>query len=262
MRRRRNSFYALRRGIRLVLAAASLAGCASDGLRSYADRAGITSTTELSATPFFAQTENHCGPAALATVLSYSGVPATPATIAPRLFTPALKGSLQAEMLATTRSHGRIAYQLPRRLDALAREIAAGRPVVVLQNLATLGPPQWHYAVVIGIDVSNQHVILRSGLEQRLVMPAHAFNRSWQLAGRWALIALVPGDLPAELDRVRYLSAVADMAEQQSWSPAARAWRAALEVWDKDLTALVGLANALYASGDVDGATQNLRRAV
>ena len=58
-----------------------MAGCAqlvpqTIGLRTGWPE-GVEQTVELTAVPFFPQDENQCGPASLATVLSYSGVDAT-----------------------------------------------------------------------------------------------------------------------------------------------------------------------------------------
>ena len=43
---------------------------------------------ELTQVPFFPQTIHQCGPAALATVLGWSGVPATPEELAPQVYIP------------------------------------------------------------------------------------------------------------------------------------------------------------------------------
>lgn len=88
------------------------------------------------------------------------------------MFVPGLQGLLQTETLAAIRSHEAIAYQLPPRLDRLAREGSAWRPVRVLQNLGNSLQPSWHYAVVISLDIESERVVLRSGTTKRLVMDA------------------------------------------------------------------------------------------
>ncbi|HKK22781.1 MAG TPA: hypothetical protein VJ947_03765, partial [Pseudohaliea sp.] len=62
-----------------------LAGCASVGVpvASLAPAA-----VELDATPFFPQQRYQCGPAALATVLSASGVPVEPAALVDEVYIP------------------------------------------------------------------------------------------------------------------------------------------------------------------------------
>jgi len=98
--------------------------------------------SELSAVPFFPQTEYQCGPAALATVLVHSGVTTRPETLTPQIYLPGRKGSLQLELLAAARRAGRIPFTLTGGPDALLAELAAGNPVLVLQNLGLRSLPR------------------------------------------------------------------------------------------------------------------------
>jgi tetratricopeptide (TPR) repeat protein len=215
---------------------------------------------ELTDTAFFAQRAYHCGPAALATVLHAAEVRAQPDDLAEQVYLPARQGSLQVELQAAVRRAGRIPYLIDADLDALRAELAAGRPVLVLQNLGLGVLPVWHYAVVIGLEPAGDAVILRSGTERRLVMPAHRFLHSWRLADGWALVVLRPGELPAGAERDRYLAAVA-RAERQL-DPAARraAYQAALLRWPDSVIARFGLAHAQHAAGDLQGAEADYRR--
>src|SRR5215212_7308681 len=83
------------------------AGCAQMVPQTVALRtawpAGVDRTVELKTVPFFPQEEYQCGPAALATVLSFSGIPITPEPLVSQVFLPSRKGSLQIEMLAAPR---------------------------------------------------------------------------------------------------------------------------------------------------------------
>ena len=97
---------------------------------------------------------------------------------------------MQVEVVAAARRHGVIAYPVAKRLDALYREVTAGRPVLVLQDLALAGASVWHYAIVIGFDRSTNEVILRSGSQRRLVMNRRAFERSWRRGDHWAVVML------------------------------------------------------------------------
>src|SRR5256886_4625327 len=124
---------------------------------------------ELKDVPFFPQSEFQCGPAALATVLNESGVKVTPKDLVPEVYLPERKGSLQIEMLAAPRRHGLVSYQLAPRFSDLLTEIAAGNPVIVLQNLGL--KESWHYAVAIGYDYDWGKLYLRSGETERQVMP-------------------------------------------------------------------------------------------
>ena len=213
---------------------------------------------ELADTPFFPDDALQCGPAALATVLGaarnrqhYNDFRGSdPATLAREVYTPGLGGSLQLELVAAVRQRGFVPYELAPEADALFAELVAGRPVLVLQNLRLRTLPAWHYAVVIGADPIEETVILRSGTEQRLVMPAGKFMRTWDLAERWGLVLLPPGELPAAPDRARYFAAVAGLEAAGHHAEAAHAWQAALEPWPGDPVALFGHATASHLAGD------------
>ena len=75
---------------------------------------------------------------------------------------------------------------------AVLAEVAAGNPVLVLQNLAFDFYPQWHFAVVVGYDRRERTLILRSGTTRRLVDDFASFDQSWARGGRWAVLALPP----------------------------------------------------------------------
>ncbi len=176
----------------LVLAAALLLGaCAQMVPQTMALRSawpeGVPRAVELAQVPFFPQDDHQCGPAALATVLAASGVPVSPQALVDEVWLPARQGSLQVEMLAAPRRHGRAAYQLPPRFSELLRELAAGRPVLVLQDVGVLAP-QWHYAVVNGFDYGSGSIFLRSGRQKRQELSFTAFEHSWRAGGYWAMV--------------------------------------------------------------------------
>ncbi|MCW5624940.1 MAG: PA2778 family cysteine peptidase, partial [Burkholderiales bacterium] len=184
-----------------------LGGCAQHGpiLAPRINAVAAPTRVELDDVPFFPQRDYQCGPAALATVLTYADQPTTPDELVPAVYLPGRKGSLQVEMVAATRNHGRIGYVLAPTLAALLEELQAGRPVVVLQNLGLESVPIWHFAVVVGYSSVDETFILRSGTERRRVMPALKFMRSWVLGQQWAFVPLKPGELPAGDDADRYL---------------------------------------------------------
>ena len=156
-------------GVLVCACALALSGCASMWPQTAELRRalpqGIPERTELREVPFFPQEEYQCGPAALATVLAASGVKVTPEDLVPQVYLPERKGSLQVEMLAAARRHGLVSYQLAPRFEDLLRELAAGNPVIVLQNLAV--GDGWHYAVAVGYDYDSGMLVLRSGTTER-----------------------------------------------------------------------------------------------
>jgi hypothetical protein len=250
-------------GVFVSACALALAGCSSlwpqsaqlaEGLP-----AGIPERVELTEVPFYPQKEYQCGPAALATALGASGVKVTPDELVPQVYLPARKGSLQVEMMAAARRHGLVSYQLAPRFEDLLREIAAGTPVIVLQNLA-LGEG-WHYAVAMGYDYPEGKLVLRSGETEREVMNFVAHETFWKRSGYWAMVAMPPGRIPATADEARWLAAIAALERAGGAEPARRAYAAFLERWPANVGAAIGLANTLHAAGQLAEAERVLRDA-
>ena len=174
-----------------------------------------TPAFELDSVPFFPQQRYQCGPAALATVLVDAGVDTDADALVPEVYLPGREGSLQVG------------------LDAL---------------------PVWHFAVVVGYLPAQDLVVLRSGTERRHGAPAGAFLQTWERAGRWAMVTLPPGELPAAPERRRYVEAAAAMEGVSSPPAVLAAWEAALARWPADPTTRFGHAAALAAAGEHDEA--------
>lgn len=241
----------------LALLMALMAGCAvqTETLRR-APPSGLAPRVELAATPFFPQTDYHCGPAALATVLSGLSREATPRRLGDEVFLPARTGTLQIEMIAGARRHGAVATKLPGTLESLLRELQAGHPVVVLQNLGLSWYPAWHYAVLVGYDLAAGDVILRSGTTERLVLPMRTFEHTWVRAGSWGFVALPPGQWPATAEEAAVVEAAVGFERAASPAQAVRAYRSALQRFGGSLSLQMGLGNSLHASGDRAAAAQ------
>jgi tetratricopeptide (TPR) repeat protein len=251
------------RAVRLARAAglagalvALLAACAAPVPRP----PGAPERVELVGVPFHAQRDYECGPASLAMLLNAAGVAVAPEELVPQVYLPARRGSLQAEMIAATRRHGRVAYVLPPRVDALRAELAAGRPAIVLQNFGSRGRPSWHYAVAIGYDPG--HVLLRSGATARERLRDSRFEGTWERADRWALVALRPGELPATAEPTRYLAAAAAFEAVAAPSEAGAAYLAATQRWPDAAAAWLGLGNARTRQGDGAAAEAAFRAAL
>jgi hypothetical protein len=246
----------------LVLALALLAGCASPPRLDPARAAGLPQRVELAATPFHPQEVNHCGPAALASALGAAGIDATPEGLAPTVYLPARQGSLPLDMLGGARRAGAMAVRTAPDLESLLEHVAAGVPVVVLQNLSLQWVPMWHYAVVIGFDRPAGRILLRSGVETRQVLSLRTFEHTWARSGHWAMIAFRPGQLPAGVPQAAYTESAMALERLGRLPEARAAYDAGLAAWPADLTLAVGLANVAHAQGEGAGAEAALRRAL
>jgi peptidase C39-like protein/tetratricopeptide repeat protein len=246
----------------VLLLSSLLGGCATPQVAALiaAPPPALPPRAELSTVPFFPQERYQCGPAALATALSHSGIKTTPDALTDSVYLPERQGSLQAEMLATARRHGRLAYRLAPRLDDLLTEVAAGTPVIVLQNLAFSFAPRWHYAVAIGYDRAREELILRSGTTERLVMTLSNFERTWARSEYWAMLVVPPDQLPATAREDVYVAAAVAL-ERVSAADAQAAYRTALARWPRNYLARMGLGNTAYAVNDMTAAEDAFRRA-
>lgn len=235
-----------------------LAGCTSLSVPRI-DDSSLAPQVELTSVAFFPQEDYQCGPAALATVLTSADVAVTPEELVAQVYLPARQGSLQLELLAATRRHARVPYVLDPKLDTVLHEVAAGHPVLVLQNLGLSWLPVWHYAVVVGFDLPQREIILRSGREPRAVMDFATFERTWARAQHWALVITPLEGLPATADETRYLSAIAQLEAQQKFAAAARAYTAAAARWPGNPAVRFGLGNSHYGLGQFTQAEQVYR---
>jgi tetratricopeptide (TPR) repeat protein len=248
-----------------VFALCILAGCASLPQSEALRRAGATGLpprAELDAVPFYAQEEYQCGPAALAMALNAAGIAATPAELTKQVYIPAREGSLQAEMLGGARRHGLLAYELAPELSDVLAEVAAGNAVIVLQNLGLFAfRPYWHYAVVVGYDLEKNEILLHSGTRARRAMSLGLFEFLWIDGGRWAMVALAPGHLPASARETPYATAAAAVEHAGRLAEAHRAYEVLLQRWPGNFIGLMGLGNTAYALGRVAQAETAFREA-
>ena len=234
-------------GVFLLLSLITACGTPKQTLEIRDNPPHISSPSEIVSTPFFPQTQYHCGPAALATVIQFHGISATPEEIVPLVYTPGLKGALQIEVVAATRRFELLPVKLDGRLESLLREIDAGNPVLVLQNLGLDSIPFWHYAIVVGYDLETQSLVLRSGTEKRLIRPFDNFERTWQRGNYWALVIVPPERIPVTASAESYLLALVELEQTGHVQTANLGYQSASKRWPQNEHALIGLGNSAYA---------------
>ncbi|MGM0675881.1 MAG: PA2778 family cysteine peptidase [Pseudomonadota bacterium] len=249
----------------LVLAVLLLNGCATplqtrDLLRDPPDE--MPRQVELDQTPFHPQELYQCGPAALATVLGARGLMVHPDDLVDEVYLPERQGSLQTEMLASARARGFVAYVIEPHMETLLKEVAAGQPVLVFQNLGLNAFPYWHYAVVIGFDLDAEEIILRSGTIRRHVTPMPVFERTWRRGNYWAFVVQPPGQLPTTAQPLPWLRAANALEATGQLDTAATAYQTAARHWPEHPVAWIGLGNTLYALEDHTGAEQAFRQLI
>jgi len=237
-----------------------VSGCASDNRHMLSDLDQQRGDVELIHTPFYPQVTDQCGPSALTAILNSSGVAVTPDNLKSRIYIPGRQGSLQIELLAATRGYGRVPYRIDTDVSALLGEVRGGRPVLVLQNLGSKRLPTWHYAVVVGYLADKRQFILRSGDQERHLMRASRFIRTWQRAEYWGVLALRPGEMPASPDADKYVRSIAAIEAIGDLKSAVAGYRAATERWPDHSLAWLGMGNSFYAQGNLDLAESAYKR--
>jgi len=234
-----------------------LGGCAAKQTQALLEKPeNLSLSAQAKAVPFFAQSENQCGPASLAMMLNWAGVAVTPEQLTPKLFIPNKKGSLQIEMMAVPRQYGMLAYPLAPELADILHEVSAGHPVLVFQNLALNIYPQWHYAVVVSYDLQSETITLHSGQEAKHTILLSTFEHTWARAGSWSMLVLPPGSLPTKAEEKSLMQAIAMLEQAKQPEAAILAYEAALLRWPKSLVAQMGLGNSHYALHHINEAGQ------
>ena len=246
----------------IIFVGVLISGCA--GFRSSAllkKTGGIPAYFELDGVPFFPQKAYQCGPAALAEALRWSGLSITPEQLTDEVFTPEKKGSFQAALIGAARRNGRIAYPLTGPED-LFREVAAGNPVIVLQNLGLSWYPVWHYALVIGYDLTEKRVVLRSGNTVREVLSFWVFENTWDRSHHWGIVVLRPTQFPAVAKEDLFLKAVLGLEKARRFQDAIDGYQTLLTRWPGSLPALMGIGNCYYALGKLEDAETAFRKTI
>lgn len=140
--------------------------------------------------PFFPDDTDQCGPATLASVLTYWGVPTNPPALKEEIYLPRLGGTLPIDLLLAAQARGLRAEFYSGSLDNVRDELEAGHPLVAFLNLGYAVFPQGHYVVITGFDDQRRGVYVHSGLERDVFLPYERFLGSWEKTGRWTLLIL------------------------------------------------------------------------
>lgn len=140
--------------------------------------------------PFFPDNTDQCGPATLASILTYWGVPTDPLALKGEIYLPRLRGTLPLDLLLAAQARGLKAEAYQGSLENLKSELEAGHPLVAFLNLGYTFFPQGHYVVVTGYDDRRQGVYVHSSLDRDVFLPYERFVQGWGKTGRWTLLVL------------------------------------------------------------------------
>lgn len=239
----------------------ALYGCAAPQTRLVLEQpSALPERAAVAGVPFYPQDKYYCGPASLAMMLSWAGIPANQDEIATQIYTPDRQGTLPLDVMAGARRNGTMAIEVYSLQDLLA-EIAAGHPVLVFQNLGLAFWPKWHFAVAVGYDLPEEYLVLHSGRESRLVSNLNAFERSWKRAGYWAITVTPPNRLPVRATESAALDAAAGIERAGRYTAARTAYQTIAGRWPRSVITRMGLGNVEYKLGNYSSAADAFRQA-
>nr|WP_281388643.1 PA2778 family cysteine peptidase [Litorivivens lipolytica] len=197
--------------------------------------------------PFVEQDLAYCGPAALSSAMKFHGQSVDMDELIRQVYVPGREGSLTLEMTAAVRRQGMMPYPASPTLDALVKELDAGNPVLVLQNLSFNWWPQWHYALVVGYEDNGAKLLLHSGDQAYYSVPSRTFMKTWHRSDYWGLVPLPLGRIPETVSVLLYLSELEKMRETATISDSdyEAVLERSVERWPRSATAQFLMANLL-----------------
>ena len=206
----------------LSVFALAMVGCASvepPELRHLPER------VELNGVPFFRGNANQSGPQVLASMLGQQRIRITPGLLVKPLKLPGAEASLQDNMEQLAAQYGLMVYPLDTSLAALLTQVAAGYSVMLRFSDGTVWSEP-RYAMLVGYNRTKRTVLLRAGMERRRLMDFNKFESAWKDAGGWAVLILSPEQVPANVDKARWLKAANDLSRSGQEQAGARAIKA------------------------------------
>jgi len=190
-------------------------------------------TYKIDGVPRIKQITNYCGPAALAAVLQHCGENITQQEVGKAVFDPVGRATNGADMLLYARNKGYAAYSWNSSVADAKRKIAAGAPILVLQQ-NSLKDTSGHYRVLTGYDDTERKFYVVDPYYDDITELAYdKCERLWKPMGYWALV-VVPKDkdtFSAELnDRnpVVHMDLSFALYKQKDYTNALKEARAAL----------------------------------
>ena len=144
----------------------------------------------ISDVPFFPQEDYECGPASLASILTYWNIHAEPEEIGRKIFSTSARGTLTIDMMLYAQKKGLHVQQFKGSIDALRNYVDSGYPLIVLVDYGISLFQMNHFMVVTGY--SNRGVIVHSGQFQNKLLLEKDFLAAWKKTDYWTLLIKKP----------------------------------------------------------------------
>jgi ABC-type bacteriocin/lantibiotic exporter with double-glycine peptidase domain len=144
----------------------------------------------ISDVPFFPQEDYQCGPASLASILTFWNIHTEPDEIGREIFSKSARGTLTIDMMLYAQKKGLHVHQFKGSIDALRNYVDSGYPLIVLVDYGISLFQMNHFMVVTGY--SNTGVIVHSGQFQNKLLLEKDFLASWKKTDYWTLLIKKP----------------------------------------------------------------------
>jgi tetratricopeptide (TPR) repeat protein len=241
-----------------VICACLLTGCAGGDDTLPLTRAGFPATVTLTNIPFNSQQGFGCGPAVMASALAGAGIAIKPEALTGRFYGET--GDPRDNLMDTARHYGRLAAPV-HGLDALEAELAAGHPVLIVENLGVARKPLWNCAIAVGYRDSGARLVINENDQQSKAISRNLLDRLWSETDSWGLVVLRPGEIPASASEFDMVAAAGGLLQSGHYREAVTVYDSILGKWPTNTDARMGLGTCLYLLGDVRGAADSYRTA-
>lgn len=148
------------------------------------------SVCKIDGVPRIKQLHNYCGPAALASVFCHYGENATQEDVGKVVYDPVGCATNGADMLLYARNKGYAAYSWNSSISDVKDKLAAGIPVLTLQQ-NSLKDTSGHYRVLTGYDdVHCKYFVMDPYYDEITELSYEQCEKLWKPMGYWALMVV------------------------------------------------------------------------
>lgn len=138
--------------------------------------------------PFVRQKDNFCGPAAMASVMSFYGQDISQDAISKEVYTPKLRGALISDMENFAREMGYQAETKNADLNGLISVVEEGIPAILIVDLGKWVASVPHYYVLYGYNKDKSTFLLHTGFKSDQEMSFSELDKQWEKMNRLMLI--------------------------------------------------------------------------
>jgi len=175
-----------------ALAALMASGCGPTSKRLRQELEQGAPGAYVAGVPFVRQEHNWCGPAALASVAGHYKLPLTQQQIAREVFLGSIGGTLTIDMQQFVQRQGLWCHSGQGTATEVRQWLDRGVPVVALLRLGVLQARRLHYVVLTGYHARREYFIAHTGYLPSRPLSFSDFERQFDNAGRWFLVACPP----------------------------------------------------------------------